>query len=300
MTHSKDIIELIGYASGIGAGNPGCSQGPAQMQSSSLLQKLQNNLHWQTILSPANELSGLAALESIVAISKNLAKITASLVAQHQFFITLGGDHSSAIGTWSGVATALEPLSLGLLWIDAHLDSHTDKTTPSGNIHGMPLAALLGHGHSSLTSILSSKPKLLPQNVCVLGVRSFEQEEQQLLEDLKVRIFYMDEIERRGVDAVFQEAHSIISDQTQFYGVSIDLDAVSPDEAPGVGTPEANGLNQAALLSGLHYLLTDQKLIGAEIVEFNPGRDINQKTERLVASLIERFITGLQNYNGEA
>lgn len=290
MTYSE-IIELIGYACGIGAGNPGCSQGPAHMRESPLLTPLNKNLHWQAILTALEDQNkGLEALTDITKISTELAKLTATLVSQNKFFITVGGDHSSAIGTWSGVATALEPLSLGLLWIDAHLDSHTDQTTPSGNIHGMPLAALLGYGNKSLTNIMSAHPKLLPQNVCVLGVRSYEKAEQQLLEDLKVRIYYMEEIKARGLDRVLVEAHAIISHETHFFGISLDLDAINPSEAPGVGTPEEDGISQKDLLSDLKILLQDRKLIGAEIVEFNPGKDIGQKTETLIANLIKQVI----------
>lgn len=283
-------IELIGYACGIGAGIHGCSEGPAVLQSSPYLKELGNALHWNTILTPEHTTEGVNALKDVVSINTKLAETTAQLVAQNKFFITLGGDHTCAIGTWSGVATALKPLSLGLVWIDAHLDSHTDETTPSGNIHGMPLAALLGQGNAALTNLLSSNPKLLPQRVCIVGARSFEPEEQQLLEKLGVRIFYIEEIAQRGLDKVLQEAHSIVSDNSDFYGISLDLDAVDPEEAPGVGTPESHGLHETALLNGLQHFIQDPKLIGAEIVEFNPERDKNQSTEILIAKLLKKFL----------
>lgn len=284
-------IELIGYACGIGAGVHECSEGPTVLQSSPYLKELGKALNWNTILTPSHTSEGLKALEDVVAINTKLAKTTAQLVAQEKFFITVGGDHTCAIGTWSGVATALKPLSLGLVWIDAHLDSHTDQTTPSGNIHGMPLAALLGQGNKALTDLLSQGPKLLPQAVCIVGARSFEPEEQHLLEKLGVRIFYIEEVEQRGLDKILKEAHSIVNDNSDFYGISLDLDVVDPHEAPGVGTPEKNGLHQVALLDGLHYFSQDPKLIGAEIVEFNPERDENHSTEILVAKLLKQFLS---------
>lgn len=288
-------IELISYACGIGAGVHECSEGPKVLRSSSYIKALGNALHWNTILTPDHLTEGLKALEDVVAINTRLAEITAQLVAQEKFFITLGGDHTCAIGTWSGVATALKPLSLGLIWIDAHLDSHTDQTTPSGNIHGMPLAALLGHGNKALSDLLSKGPKLLPQQVCIVGARSFEPEEQQLLKKLGVRIFYIEEIAQYGLDKIMQEAHSIVSNNSDFYGISLDLDVVDPKEAPGVGTPENNGLHQTALLNGLQYFIQDPKLIGAEIVEFNPERDENNSTEILVAKLLQQFLLTERN-----
>lgn len=283
-------IELIGYACGIGAGIHETSQGPNALKTSAFLKDLQDSLHWQATLTPKSGLEGLEALDNIAELTTELAQITATLVAEQKFFLTIGGDHTSAIGTWSGVAAATTPLSLGLLWIDAHMDSHTDKTTPSGNIHGMPLAALLGQGNKALTHILMTTPKLLPANVCIVGARSFEPEEQKLLESLKVRIFYMDEVNERGLDAVLKEAHHIISDNTAFYGISLDLDAIDPDEAPGVGTPEKNGIHKTALLEGLDQFVNDVKMIGAEIVEFNPTRDIDQRTEKLIVELLEKFV----------
>lgn len=294
-------IELIGYACGIGAGKVECEQGPLYLKNSGSLDKL-SGLIWNKILQPVDSSRHKEALQSIATLSLELAKITAELVAQRKFFITIGGDHSSAIGTWSGVATALRPLSLGLLWVDAHLDSHTMETTPSGNIHGMPLAALLGQGDTALTSILSREPKIKPENTCVLGVRSYEQEEQKLLQELGVRIFYMEEIIEKGMDAVIEEAHAIISNNTDYFGVSIDLDAVTPEEAPGVGTPEPNGISIESLIAGLQKLNEDPKLIGAEIVEFNPTLDKNQQTELLIVAIVKEFIKSRSkgSYYGKA
>lgn len=289
MTQTKRVIELIGYGSGIGAGNKGCRLGPSTLKSSPQLKKLQDFVRWQPILTPNEERSGLQALESITSISRQLGTITAQLTRENKFFITLGGDHSSAIGTWSGVASVISPNDLGLIWIDAHLDSHTFGTSPSGNIHGMPLAVLLHQGHPDLTQLFIDAPKLKPKNVCVIGVRSFEKEEQHLLEELNVRIFYMPEILARGLDAVLKEAHHIVTEHSQFFGISLDLDAIQPEEAPGVGTPEPNGIHAEELLATLTELIKDKRLIGAEIVEFNPELDHNKKTETLIADVIKHF-----------
>jgi arginase len=277
-------IPLIGYACGLGAGNVLCAQGPIQMRQSGLLT---NKFIWQKIFTPLNQQTKYAAVGTIAAINHELAELTRKLGKIHQFFVTLGGDHSSALGTWGGIAAGIAPKTLGLLWIDAHLDSHTIETSPSGNIHGMPLAALLGYGDSNLTKVIDHQPRLLPENICVLGVRSYEQEERELLERLKVKIYYMDEISNRGFIPVFTEAIEHISKNTDYYGISLDLDAISPEEAPGVGTPVAGGIETSSLFEGFQQLLVDPRFIAFEISEFNPSLDREQKTEKLIAHLLK-------------
>lgn len=283
MKNKLESIPLIGYACGLGAGNILCSQGPIQIETSPYT----NSHIWQGMLSPKDEKIKLEALPIIKEISERLAQMTYELSKDQQFFVTIGGDHTSAIGTWSGVARGLAPKDLGLLWIDAHLDSHTLETTHSGNIHGMPLAALLGYGSSSLTHILSDKPKLLPKNVCVLGARSYEKEERELLERLKVRIYYIEEIEKRGFETIFEEAIGIISEHSDGYGISLDLDAISPSEVPGVGTPVPGGFTTESLYTALKSIIQDKKFIAAEIAEFNPSLDEGKKTEIAIGRILE-------------
>jgi hypothetical protein len=160
----------------------------------------------------------------------------------------------AATGTWSGAAAALRPRgALGLLWIDAHMDAHRPHTSPSGNLHGMPLACLLGHGEPALAT-LAGAPALAPAHVCLVGVRSYEAEEAQLLEQLGVRVFLMDEVRRRGLPAVLREAHAVVTRGTAGFGVTLDVDAVDPQEAPGVGTPAPGGLRAGSLLAELERL----------------------------------------------
>ncbi|MBA2654499.1 MAG: arginase [Gammaproteobacteria bacterium] len=287
MKTSQNTVSVIGYASGIGAGNTLCDQAVSQLNNSSHLSDL--NLNWKAIIIPNGQSTGRDALPAIADMSDKLAHISLNLAHQRDFFVTLGGDHTSAIGTWSGVATAIAPESLGLIWIDAHLDSHTFETTPSGNIHGMPLAVLLGQGHHSLTQILTDSPKLLPQNVCVIGARSFEAGERKLLEALKVRIYYMEEIQERGLAEIFKEAVALVTTQANFFGISLDLDAIDPLQAPGVGTPEPNGLDSEALINAFAHLGEDPRFIAAEIVEFNPTLDKDHKTEKIVVAVLKQF-----------
>jgi arginase len=204
------------------------------------------------------------------------------------FPLVVGGDHSCAIGTWSGVHRALANHGpVGLIWIDAHMDSHTFATTPSGQIHGMPLACLLGHGETALTRIGGAEAKLRPEQVCLIGVRSYEAGEAALLHRLGVRVYDMDEIRRRGLAEVFEEALAIVRQGTAGFGVSVDLDALDPGEEPGVGTPVAGGLRRAELADALSHLRGDPAFVAMEIVEYNPRRDRRHATADAAGALLD-------------
>src|SRR5688572_3728447 len=153
-------LSLLGFASGIAAGDAGCGDGPEILQTSNLLTELQSkglNAEWLKTFYPGTQKNKLKA---VVELCFQLAEHTKVLCQQQQRFAVMGGDHSSAIGTWSGIVSALKNKPLGLVWIDAHMDSHTLETTPSGNIHGMPVATLLGYGPKELTNLLDARTKL--------------------------------------------------------------------------------------------------------------------------------------------
>lgn len=283
-------IHVIGVASGIGGPDPSACMGPLILQTSSALTELSFKLAWQEILYNREASTKLAAIFGIADLCERIANETSRLTQQHTPFVVIGGDHSCAIGTWSGVAIALRKQgSLGLIWIDAHMDSHTPETSHSKNVHGMPLACLLGSGVSALTHVGDQEIKILPQHVCLIGVRSFEPEEAELLERLQVRVFFRDEVKERGLDAVFADALAIVKIATAGYGISIDLDAIDPHDAPGVSTPELNGIAAQELLASLQIFKDDSKLMGIEIVEFDPNRDESHKTEKLIGHIIERI-----------
>jgi arginase len=162
---------------------------------------------------------------------------------------------------------------LGLLWLDAHMDSHTFRTTPSQAIHGMPLACLLGHGDGRLTHISGGCPKLNPQDVCLLGVRSYESEEAALLASLGVRIFFMDDIRQQGFEHVFHQAWAHVTRFTQHVGISIDLDVLDPQEEAGVGSPVPGGVRREDLVTRLNTVHADPRLRVLEIMEYNPYWD---------------------------
>lgn len=278
-------LPLIGYASGIAANTDGCGDGPLRLQQSSLLTS--SRYSWIKTLLP--DLANLNKLAVVANLNQKLAKTTRQLVNEQQFFAVIGGDHSSAIGTWSGVAAALAPDSLGLLWLDAHLDSHTFETTHSGNIHGMPLACLLGYGDPALTQISLPSPKIKPEHICIIGARSYEPEEHALLKQLQVKIFYMEDIKRQGLSAVLEQGLKIVTNGTAGYGISIDLDAIDPTDAPGVSYPEPDGINGRQLCAALQQMTMHPGLTGIEITEFNPYHDEHNLTEQLIFDLLQSF-----------
>ncbi|MCB1826857.1 MAG: arginase [Coxiellaceae bacterium] len=280
----KDNLELLGYACDIAANMAGSAKGPAILQSSEYLKPL--GLKWAKTLETKSKKHQLDALDDIHTLCKKLALQTMHKAREQHPFLTIGGDHSAAIGTWNGAAAGLKD-PLGLIWIDAHMDSHTPKTSVSKNIHGMPLAALLGYGDEKLTHIGNEEPAIQPDNLALIGIRSFEDSEANLLKMLKVKVYYMEEIQKRGLHQVMQEAIAHVTHHAKHFGVSIDVDAINPEEAPAVSTPEKNGLIAADLIESLSLVAKNSHFIGAEIAEFNPEHDQQQKTEKLIKQLIE-------------
>ncbi len=236
----------------------------------------------------------------------------------HTLPVVISGDHSSAIGTWRGVVRALRSresagarggggarraASLGLLWIDAHMDAHTPQSSRSGALHGMPLAALLGEGDARL---LAQPATLDPLQVAVVGVRSFEPEEADRLARLGVRVYTRAQIRERTLAVVLAEAVQHVRRSTTGWGITLDVDAIDPDAAPGVNTPVADGLGRGELLDALASIAPEampslrapigdvpaclsparSSLVALEITEYNPRRDPDGRTARLVEALL--------------
>lgn len=281
-------IVVIGAASGAGAPDPATAEGPAALRRYRAFHDTPlQHVEWDAILRVPRAARD-TPLHAVAALDTRLAGVVERVLRSGHFPLVVGGDHSCAIGTWSGVHRALAGRGpVGLIWIDAHMDSHTFATTPSGQIHGMPLAALLGHGDTALTSIDGAGAKLHPEHVCLIGVRSYEAGEAALLHQLGVRVFEMDEVRRRGLVAVFDEALTIVRHGTAGFGVSVDLDALDPEEEPGVGTPVPGGLGRAELAATLGRLRDDPAFVAMEIVEYNPRRDRGHATADAAGALLD-------------
>jgi arginase len=285
---SSRTLVIIGAASGAGAPDPGCAEGPDALRHYRVFHDTPlQHVAWDAILHVPRAAQD-TPLHAVAALGERLAAEVETVLQAGHFPLVVGGDHSCAIGTWSGVHRVLADRGpLGLIWIDAHMDSHTFATTPSGQIHGMPLAALLGHGDAALTTIDGAEAKLRPEHVCLVGVRSYEAGEAALLHRLGVRVFDMDEIRRRGLAAVFEAALAIVRQGTAGFGVSVDLDALDPAEEPGVGTPVAGGLRRAELAEALSHLRGDPGFVAMEIVEYNPRRDRGHATADAAGALVD-------------
>ena len=281
-------IIVIGAASGAGAPDPATAEGPDALRHYRVFHDTPlQHVEWDSILRVPHEAQA-TPLHAVAALGAQLAAEVEAVLQAGHFPLVVGGDHSCAIGTWSGVHHALAGRGpLGLIWIDAHMDSHTFATTPSGQIHGMPLACLLGHGDAALTAIDGAEAKLRPEHVCLIGVRRYEAGEAALLHRLGVRVFDMDEIRLRGLAAVFDEALAIVRQCTAGFGVSVDLDALDPEEEPGVSTPVPGGLHRAELAAALSRLRGDPAFVAMEIVEYNPQRDRRHATADAAGALVD-------------
>jgi len=292
---------VVSAASGWGAQVRQCQDGPEALRQGGCLEKLRIQqipiVDWDTVHPlvqfQERDIALPDALPLIIDFNQRLADHVSGVMQRGFSPVILGGDHSIAIGTWNGVAKHLAAEKkgpLGLIWIDAHMDAHTPETTPSGAWHGMPVAALLGYGDPSLTKLKRQEPILLPENLCLVGVHSFEKEELELLNRLGVKIYRVDEVKKRGIQQVLQEAVAHVTKHTKQYGVSFDLDVIDPTEAPGVGSPEPGGLLSQELIAALPIIGSDPRLIGFELVEFNPSRDQEKKTFSLCCRILEAVL----------
>jgi arginase len=289
-------VALIGSASGLGAQIRTTEKGPDFLHHFGLVQSLvESNIHayWSRVIHTPeqNTRTPKDVLPAIVAHLKEISQQVIEAVTAKEFPVVIGGDHVMAIGTLSGLLKALNlQQDFGLIWVDAHMDSHTPETTPSFAYHGMPLAALLGYGDPRLVDFLFPGPKLKPQHVVLIGIRSFEEEEARLLKKLNVTIYDMAYIKEKGFGVALTEALKIVTSQTRGFGVSIDLDAFDPKEAPGVGTPAPHGLTSAEVLPCLKILREHHQFKILELAEFNPDLDVKNATALLIEQLLKQLL----------
>lgn len=284
------LLAIIGAASALGAPPSGAADGPESLRLHGFPERLANAgilAEWtetvRPLEHPPDDADMATRLRANAAFAHRLADHVAALDPAY-FPLVIGGDHAIAVGTWRGIARRAGGAP-GLIWIDAHLDSHTDQSTHSGNIHGMPLAALLGEGDPTLAGVPG--PRLDPARVCIIGARAWEPEERERLDRLGVRIFDMAEIHTRGLPTVFSNALSIVraaGGQTGF-GLSLDLDALDPIALPAVTCPEGAGIAPQALADVLLTLRSCGDFIGMEITEYRPDLDPDGSGARWVAEL---------------
>jgi arginase len=282
----------------LGAGRRGVDMGPSAIRIAGLNQRLRELGH--TVIDegdldiriPEQLKVGdprTRYIAEIAATNRMLAERVRKVVARGHFPLVLGGDHSIAVGTVSGVAMHARSRRkrLGLLWVDAHSDINTPGTSPSGNVHGMPLAALLGLGPAALSSLGGRFAKVAPERVALVGIRSVDQGERNHLRGLGVHVYTMADIDRHGIHHVMEQAIADVSRETDMVHVSFDLDAVDPNVAPGVGTPVKGGLSYREAHSVMESLAEAGVVTSLEVVEVNPILDDRNRSAEFAVELVQ-------------
>lgn len=297
MENEKKCIEIIGVPSDLGANIRGSNLGPNSLRISELQQKLEMQglfvCDGGNLEVPLRELISQKDkdnkyLAQIISLCKKLSHATYDAMRQGRHPLTVGGDHSIAIGSISGVSQfCLEQnKKLGLIWFDAHADLNTPKSSPSGNIHGMPLSTLLGEGFEALAKIQHDGAKLDPECVALIGIRSVDDKEKEICRKSGILYYSMMDIEKLGMRKVMAGVLEKFSENVDAIHVSFDIDGMDPYYAPGVSTPEPGGLNLREAKLALEMIAQTGKVSSSDFVELNPITDINHKTAHLMTELI--------------
>jgi arginase len=305
MSESKPIklpgdgkrVSILGVPLSFGQSMAGVDLGPSAMRVAGLTKRIKSlgyevkdlgDLKIEEPESTPNSAEPLKYLEEIHKVCESLAEKTESLIDSDELPITIGGDHSIAIGSLAGVAKAFQRRNqtLGLIYLDAHADMNTAATTPSGNIHGMPLAALLGHGAPQLVNVGGIAPKFTPQFCAHVGARDIDPGERELIRQTGIRFFTMRQIDERGLSACMDEAIAIARQGSAGYCVTFDVDVLDPRDAPGSGTLVRGGLTYREAHLAMEKIAEAGEMRSVEVVEINTALDVNNRTAELGVELI--------------
>jgi len=290
-------IRIIGVPLDLGASRRGVDMGPSSLRIARVADRLRalghdvddtGNLRVPDRAGLADVTGPLDFLPIIAEVCADVAEATARAVREGRAPLVLGGDHSLAAGSAAGVATALAERGqrLGLLWLDAHGDLNTPASTPSGNVHGMPVAHLLGHGDERMARIACPAPAVRPQNVALVGIRDLDPPEREHARRFGVRVFTMREIDERGLKDVMEEALELTTAGTDGMHVSLDADWIDPVEAPGVGTPVRGGATYREAHLAMEFVADSGRMVSMDIVEINPVLDQHNRTAALAVELV--------------
>lgn len=286
-------ISIIGLPMDLGQTRRGVDMGPSAIRYAGVVERLEaleievDDLGDIVVGRPRlieNPNSNLKNLELVAKGNEMLAARVDTIIQDNAFPLVLGGDHSIAIGTLAGVAKHYP--NLGVIWYDAHGDLNTEETSPSGNIHGMPLAVSIGLGHPDLVNLHGYAPKVKPENVVIIGARSLDQGERELIKSKGIRVFTMHEIDRLGMTKVMEEAINYLAERTDGVHLSLDLDGLDPQDAPGVGTPVNGGISYRESHLAMEMLAESKIVTSAEFVEVNPILDERNKTATVAVALM--------------
>lgn len=295
MRHSA--ISILGAPLDLGAGRRGVDMGPSALRLAGLNARLASlgyeaeDLGNVAVAQQESVPTGAENAKYLPQIAKTCAKLAAlveSVVAAGKFPLVLGGDHSIAAGTVAGVSQYYrqQGQKIGLIWIDAHADMNTPESSPSGNVHGMPLACCIGQGPRELTEIFDFSPKVDGKNVVLIGIRDVDERERAFVRSSGVTAFTMRDIDERGLRNVMEQALTMVSNGTAGFHLSLDMDSVDPDEAPGVGTPVRGGMTYREAHLAMETICDCNGMLSMELVEVNPVLDSANRTALLGVELV--------------
>lgn len=290
-------IRILGVPLDLGQGRRGVDMGPSAVRAAGLNASLKSLGHQVEDLGnipvkiPEMQPFGdrhAKYLNEIAETCQEVAHRNFQALDAGYFPISLGGDHSVAIGTVAGAAKFYHDrgLDIGCLWIDAHADMNTPDSSPSGNVHGMPFAASLGFGPDALTRIFGFAPKLKPEKCVLVGARDLDSRERRQVRDSGIHVFTMRAIDEQGMRAVMEKALALATAETAGFLTSFDMDVVDPDEAPGVGTPVRGGITFREAHLAMEMISDSKKMVALDLVEINPIIDILNKTAILGVGLV--------------
>jgi arginase len=296
-SETKRAVGIIGVPLAYGASMAGVELGPAALRVARLNRRIAQlgykvrdlgDLHVEDAQTTPDAADKLKYLPQISAACKELAQKAEEVLNASELPLVLGGDHSIAIGSISGFASYCRKREekAGLIWFDAHADMNTPETSPSGNIHGMPLAVLLGYGAPELTNVANFAPKLDPALCVHIGARDIDRDERELVAKLGIRFMTMREIDERGMSVCIDEAIEIASRASGGYAVTFDVDALDPGDAPGSGTLVRGGLTYREAHLAMEKIADAGGMRSLEVVEINTALDVNNKTAELGVELI--------------
>jgi arginase len=289
-------IRVIGVPLDMGASRRGVDMGPSAMRVAGLEARLEALGHQVTdggnirVEIAETRTSGDKSARYLAEIAETCTRTAEAVVKTLEEGMTplvLGGDHSLAAGSVSGVAEFYRRQSqrIGLIWIDAHTDINTPETSPSGNVHGMPLAALMGIGPPELSNIFDFSPKVKPENCVLVGVRDIDAVEKENVRRAGIGVFTMRDIDERGMRTVMEEALRMAGRGTAGYHISLDMDWIDPEDAPGVGTPVRGGATYREAHLAIEIIADHGRMLSFEIVEVNPVIDEHNRTADLAVEL---------------
>lgn len=286
-------ISVIGVPSDFGQNRRGVDMGPSALRYAGAIECLEKLGHQVEDLGDLHidkkfhdqDHPTLKNVDGVVDVSKRLANEVSTIVKKGSFPIVLGGDHSIAIGTLAGLAENYE--NLGVIWYDAHADMNTEETSPSGNIHGMPLAVAMGYGANVLTDIQQAFQRVKPENIVLIGARSIDYGEKKFIREHGIQVYTMHDVDRLGMTSVMQEAIIHLEGQhVDGVHLSLDLDGIDPIYTPGVGTPVPGGLSYRESHLAMEMLQDSNLITSLELVEVNPILDERNRTAEVAVTLL--------------